>query len=344
MPEALAAAPVAAPSTALSAEPSIDALAALIPDSAMRADPGVDASDPAPAAETPADAADAARLEQPKDGEQPAEDEPAEGTEAEAAPADAIDKEALDRAEQAAKRAREGSRRYREALAVQEQQRAEVQRAAREAEQHRREAEEARRLREELTRDPYKALKNLGMTDHDLAERALREGTPEAALYELKEQLQQERAAREAFESRLQEERAAANRARVEAEFTSLADNEEAYPRLAQLSAPAQLAVAQAALMQIKANGYEVRGLTDAQVAEACEEFLAPKRASKAAPAAKSSPDAAPPAGKAPAAKPLGKSLTNSVATQRAVASRPWHDLSEDEQIAQIAASLPDPA
>lgn len=324
-PAAPAAVAEAAPSTG--AEPSIDALASLIPDTAIRAD--------AAPAESSADVSDAVRLSQPAEGEPPA---PAAEP---AAPApDTADTEALERAEAAAKRAREGSRRYREMLEAQQRQQAEVQRAAREAQRLRQENEEARRLRDDLTKDPYAALKRLGMTDQDLAERALREGTPEAAIHALRENLEQERQARAALEGRLEAERAATVRAQVEANFARVADNETSYPRLSQLSAQAQLAVAQAALRQISNNGYEVAGLSDDQVADACERFLSPKKGKAAAPAPKLVEKAAPP----PTAKPVGsRTLTNAVATERAVAARPWHELSDDEQIAQIAASIPDP-
>lgn len=330
-PTVAPAAPAAAVSDAApaaGAELSIDALSALIPDSALRAEP-------APVAiENTADAADAAKL-----GDQPAE-EPKQAETPEQAPApEPVDTEALERAEAAAKRAREGSRRYREALEAQRQQQMEVQRAAREAERLRQENEEARRLRDELKKDPYAALKQLGMTDRDLAERALREGTPEAAIHSLNERLERAEQARAALENRLAEERAAVARQQVEENFARVADNESSFPRLAQLTNQAQLVIARAALKQIADNGYDVSGFSDTDVAEACERYLAPKKG-KATTAPKQAPVAAP----TPAApKPSGKTLTNAVATERAVAPKPWHELSEDEQIAQIAAALPDP-
>jgi len=328
------AAPAAAVSSALAAavaDPSIESLSSLIPDSAILSD-AVDL--PAPAAESTADAADAAKVASPE-SEQPAE---APKSETEAAAPEPVDTDALERAEAAAKRAREGSRRYREVLEAQQRQQAEAQRVAREAERLRRENEEARRFQEDLKKDPYAALKGLGMTERDLAERALREGTPEAALHALAERVERAEQARAALENRLAQEQAATARKQAESNFARVADNETAYPRLAQLTDRAQLVIARAALQQIADNGYDVTGFSDTDVAEACERYLAPKKgAAKAAPKSVVTP--AP----VPTAKPITKTLTNAVATERAVQPRPWHELTDDEQIAQIAASLPDP-
>lgn len=307
--------------SAPSGEPSIEQLAALLPD--PNALPGAERT------ESPKTDAEPA-----KEGEQPPEEPEDKG-------APTVDKEALERAETAAKKAREGSRRYREMLDEQRRVQAEAGRARSEAAEYRRKADEAARLTESLRKDPYAALKQLGMTDHELAERALREGTPEnemrALIQRQQESLESERQARQQLEQRLDSERQALTRQRAEADFARIADDESAYPRLSQLASSAQLAVAQAALQQISNNGYEVSALTDDQVAEACERFLAPKRAAKAAP--KQAPAVAP-----AAPKPASTTLTNQVANTRATQPRPWEDLSDDEQIAAIAASLPDPS
>lgn len=321
-------APIVSPA-ASAGEPSFEQLAALLPDP-NAALPGAERVTTPPVPDTVA--------EEDKDAKD-APDEPAEDdAEAEAeAPAD---DGALERAEAAAKKAREGSRRYREALENQRRVQAEAARSAQEAAEYRRQAAEAAQLQESLRRDPYAALKKLGMTDHELAERALREGTPENEMRMLLEQQQEtiaaERQARQQLEQRIESERQAVARQQAEANFARIADNEGTYPRLAQLSSSAQLAVAQAALQQIANNGYDVSGLDDDQVAEACERFLAPKRAAKAA------PKPAPAAAAKPA--PANTTMTNQVANARATAPRPWEELSDDEQIAQIAASLPDPS
>lgn len=303
---------------------TIESLAALLPDpSASTALPGAER-----AAETPPVPAKE-HVEEGEAAPEAAKEEPAKEE-----PAPEADADALARAEAAAKKAREGSRRYREAIERERQRAAEVQRAAAEAEQLRREAVEAKRLREQLTKDPYKTLKELGMTDQALAERALREGTPEQAILELKSVLEQERQARLAIEQRLQSEREAAQARQAEQNFARVADNDTKYPQLAQLSARAQLVVARAALEQIAENGYEVSHLSDDQVADACERFLSPKKAKAAVKAPAPAPK--------PAAKPV--TLTNAAATTKATASRPWEDLTEDEQIAQLSALLPDPS
>lgn len=291
-----------------------DALAALVPD----APTGVDVGTAVTSVSTK---------------EEPAAVEPPEAKAKEPPPPE-VDTEALERAEAAAQKAREGARKNRELREAQERQRQELQRAAREAEELRKQAEEYKRLQAELDADPYAALKKRGMTEQELAERALREGTPEAALHAIREELKAEREARAALEQRLAAERQAAAAEAARQKFHALADNEEAYPRLAALAHPAQLAIVQATLKQIADNGYETRGLTDEQVAAAAEKFLSPKNLKKAVAAAKTEA--------APATKPAVKTLTNAVTSERAVAPRPWEELSDEEQIAQIAASLPD--
>ncbi len=222
---------------------------------------------------------------------------------------------AAERANKAAAQARAGSKRWAATQEALREQAAQVQRAAREAEQLRHRVSQAELLDRELKADPYKALKGRGMTDADLAARAMRENTPEAGMLRLQEQVEQERAARVALEGRLRSEREAAQTARAEAAFTQLADDEAAYPRLSQLNADAQLDVASAALKRIAANGYAIDNLSDAQVAEACERYLAPKRAPKAAAAV------TPPAQvMRTTPKPSGKTLTNAQAQTRVVA------------------------
>ncbi len=307
---------ITAPAPVLAAseqgEPTIEELSALLPSEAA-----------APVAEVAADG-----TEPVVDPAAPVVDPVVEA--AATAEADA----AAERANKAAARAREGSRRYAATQAQLREQAAIVQRAARDAEQLRYENAQARQRDAELKRDPYKALKGLGMTDADLAARAMRENTPEALL----EQERQERISLaqklEAMEQRLVNERKASHRAQEEAKFTALADNEASFPRLSQLSATAQLAIVKAALSQVEANGYPTERMTNEQVAEICEQYLAPKRAPKAAPVV-------PVVRTAP--KPSGKTLTNALAQTRAVAPAAWDSLSEEQQLAHIAASLPDP-
>ncbi len=308
---------VAAPASA-GGEPTIEELAELIPKPEAPALEEI-ATEPAEAAPAETDAP----VEEPKV-------EPAE--------ADA----ALERATKAAARAREGSRRYAETQRQLAEQSHHAQQAAREAEQLRRENAAAKQREEALLKDPYKALKDRGMTDVQLAERAMRENSPEAVVQQLKEQVEQERAARLQLEQRLEHDRVTAirnERARVaQASFAAEADNEEAYPLLSQLNGDVQLTLAREALNRIKARGYDETRLTDAQVAEAAETLLKSKRAAKAAAAAAPAVVAKP-----AVAKTSGKTLTNAMSQTRMVAPATFDDLSEEQQFAHLAASLPDP-
>lgn len=267
------------------------------------------------------------------------EPEPTTDAKTEPAEAAAVD-EALERATKAAQRAREGSRRYaatQEALA---RERAEVQRAAQQAEAYRQRVAQAEVLERELKDDPYKALKSRGMTDADLAARAMRENTPEARVMQLQEQLDREAAARVALETRLENQRRDAEARdmaqRAEAAFIKAADNEAAFPELARLTAEGQLDVARRALDRIKANGHAVAHLTNAQIAEAAEKYIKMTR----------KPTAAAPKASAPAVRPAapsGATLTNRMVQTRTVAPGEWDSLSDEQQLAHIAASLPDP-
>lgn len=314
--------PVAAAPAVDLGEPTMEELAALVGDpiaAEVTTEP-VEAAEPVVEAEPATEAA-----------AEPAA--PTEPTEADAA---------LERATKAAERARQGSRRYAETQRMLADQQHASQRAAQEAEQLRRENAAARQREQTLKADPYKALKDLGMTDQQLAERAIRENSPEAMTLRLAEELKAERSAREALEQRLvNEQREAARRSaaqQAEAHFAQVADNEAAFPRLAQLSTEVQLTVARAALDRIKANGYDVTRLSNEQIAEASEAYLAPKRAPK--PPTVNPPVVAP---KAAPAKTSGVTLTNKQAQTRTVAPAQWDQLSEEQQLEHIAAGLPEP-
>ncbi len=319
------AAPVAAPA-AEQGEPTMEELAALV---------GDPKEDPAAAA---APVVDAAKTETAESTDAVAEAaEPAEPAPSEA---DA----ALERATKAAAKAREGSRRYAETQRQLSEQNARAQQVQREAEQLRQENAAARQREAAYKQDPYKALKDAGMTDVQLAERALRENSPEAVVTRLQEELAAERAERRAFEQRLEqratEEREASARHQRTADFVSEADNETNYPRLSQLAPAVQLTMARDAVRQIAANmantpGFDVRRLSHAQVAEACELLLSPKRAAKQA-AAQATETAQRPA----VTKPSGKTLTNALAQTRTVAPAQWDDLTEEQQMAHMAANL----
>lgn len=359
-PPTITGAPIIAPDAG-AGEPSIEALAALLPDPSA-----------APSGDH-ADAADAARLDkgepaaEPAEGEKPTEqttDEAAEKPKAETAPTPDTDG-ALERAEKAAARAREGSRRFREMQAQQEaaQEAArkaaeETQRAAREAEQLRQENAAAKAREEAYKKDPYKALKDAGMTDADLAARAIRENTPEAEIVRLREQFEAERNARLELEKRIEadkverenqrrQEQFERNKQAAEAAFLAAADNEAEYPELARLKPTAQLDRVNKAIAQIRASGHDPGRLTNEQLAEAAELYIKMERkeekAKKADAAAKANGAAVTPAAR-PAPKTSGATLTNAQAQTRTVAPAEWDDLSDDAKIAAIAAGLPDPS
>ena len=309
------------PNASEAGEPTMEELAASLPE---------------PSPETrEEDAAAAKALLEPAE---PAAEEPADPTAttepAPAAPVEPPADEALERAQKAAAKAREGSRRYAETQRMLAEQSARVQAAAREAAMLRERQAQYEAREATLKADPYKALKDLGMTDADLATRALRENTPEAVTHRLEQALEQERNARVALEQRLAAQQQAAVAERAQSEFIATATNAEDYPELAVRRPAVQLAAARAALAQIAANGHPTSHLTTEQIAEAAELWLAPTTP-------KAKPKAAEPVKAAPAAaKPSGVTLTNKQAQTRAVAPAAWDSLSDEQQLAHLAAQL----
>lgn len=316
--ENAASVPATGPGASEGGEPTIEELAALVGEPIQE-----------PVKEEPVVAEETAAVEEP----------PTEGEAAAAAPVD----EALERATKAAAKAREGSRRFKE---TQEQLRITAQREqqhAQEVERLRRETAAARQREEALLKDPYRALKERGMTDEQLARRAMQENSPEALVLRVQEELQAERAARQALETRLAEEREAvraqAVKQQAEAAFFEAAKDAEAFPELAIRRPAVQLAAARAALAQIEANGFPTRHFTNEQIAEAAEEWLKPTTPKK-----KAEPVAPPaPVAKPPLAKTSGKTLTNAQAQTRTAAPAGWDALTEEQQIAHLAAQLPEP-
>lgn len=318
------AAPTLTPGASEGGEPTMDELAALIPDSAMKAEP-------TPSAEPAA----------PKDPAEPAAEEPVkEPTVEEKTEKDTITA-AQERAEKAAASARQGSARYKETQARLQQEASARQRIEQEAMALRREAQAAREREEAYQKDPYKALKDRGMTDRDLAERAMRENSPEALTLKLEAQLQEERQARIALERRIETERETARmhavRSQAEAAFFKAAGDVDSYPELAVLRPAVQLVAAREALATMQANGYDTRSLTNGQIAEAAQEWLTMER--KATPAKETK---ATPAPAKPTARPSAQTLTNAAAQTRVVAPANWDDLTDDQQIAHLAQQLPE--
>ncbi len=321
-----AAAPVVDAAVRDQGEPTIEELAALLPE--PEAEPLVDV---------------AAETAEPADGEpatpaaDPVVEEPV--VEPDTTEVDA----ALARATKAAERARAGSRRYAETQRKLSEETAQRERAASEADQLRRANQQHAQREAAFKQDPYKALKDAGMTDVQLAERAMRENTPEAELMRVREEVKAEREARLALEQKLETQAQEARSMRAESEFIDAARDADAYPELAGRKPAAQLWAAREALKQIQARGHRTSHFSNAQIAEAADlwltDWLATDAKAKAAPAAKPAAVAAKPA----IAKPSGITLTNKLAQTRTVAPATWESLTEEQQIAHLASQLPDP-
>jgi hypothetical protein len=92
--------------------------------------------------------------------------------------------------------------------------------------------QQAQLFENQLRQDPVAAMKALGVKTDDLYRRAVQEGSPEAALASIQQQLESEKNARVLLENKItQQQQAVAQRA-IEADFLKSIDNKKLYPAL----------------------------------------------------------------------------------------------------------------
>ena len=265
--------------------------------------------------------------ESPRDGSEVA----AEGTpseeEVEKAAADAA-LSPVDRAKAAAARARDSAGRNRQLM---EQQKVLArQNAAAQERIHALQAqnEQAARFQQQLAQDPYAALKQLGMTEEQLAHRAVREGTPEALIEKVQRQLAEERQARIALENRLVNERQQIALRSAENAFVQLTSDDSKFPLLSELPAKTVLLLAKSATEELVAQGYDVSDFPDSDLCALVEHKLKEGRRGKKA-AAQPPPEAKP-------KPPPVRTLTNALGTSKHSMPSDFDSLSQDEQFAHL--------
>jgi hypothetical protein len=264
--------------------------------------------------------------EAPRD---PSQEEAAEGTPTEEEQQAA--QTPIDRARAAAAKARESAGRNRQLMEQQKALERQTAQAQQRIAQLQHENEQARRFQAQLAQDPYAALKQLGMTEEQLAHRAVREGTPEAMIAKIQEQLRQERAERIALESRLVEEKRAIAVRQGENAFVQLTADDSKYPHLSELPPRTVLLLAKAEVESLVAQGYDVSDFPDADLAKLVEHNLATGKRKKAPPAGTQDAQSKP-GQKAPPAR----TLTNSLGSRKASMPPNFDSLSQDEQFAHL--------
>jgi hypothetical protein len=253
----------------------------------------------------------------------------------------------LSQASKAAKKAREDARINRERVAQADQQRNQVDSVRRENERLQRENQAAREYQQRLKADPYKALKDLGMTEEDLARRSIMEGSPEQRMAQLQAQLDQEKGDRKALEDRLTGEKNAQIRAQAQKDLVSAAADETKYPHLSQQPPDVIVHMAYNTLAKITSTIDPGTGLPiDASkmsyddvcyVLETLYETHSSSRSKSAASKAKELIDSA----KDPAAidkKPSTKTLTNKLSGQKTKIIEVDHSKLSDRESRKILA------
>lgn len=268
--------------------------------------------------------------ESPRDGsEQAAEGSPTEEEAAAAAAEAALSP--LDRAKAAAAKARESAGRNRHLMAQQKNLARQNAAAQQQIAQLQHQNEQARRFQQQLAQDPYAAMKALGMTEEQLAHRAVREGTPERMIEKVQQQLHEERAARIALENRLVAERQNVAVKQGEVKFLQESLKDE-YPNLAEMPERLVLTMAKSEVEELTAQGYDLSDFPDADLCALIEHRLATGKRKKAAPAV--APGAKPPVPPKPGAKPV--TLTNGLGAKKYTMPANFEQLSQDDQFAHL--------
>lgn len=252
----------------------------------------------------------------------------------EAAPAAETPEQRQKRVEAAGKRARREAARNRELQAQIARQQAELQQA-----QH---AQRELERIEALKKDKWAAARELGIDPRELAQQALKEGTPEYQAELERQQMREELAALkrrdEERDQQILQQRAIEQNRRNIAGFIEAS---KAYPDVAKLPERARIAWARDLIAEAKAEA-ATRGLlwekvapTDAKILRVMQESLAGVPASPAkAPDTDSTPDAKANGSASP------QTVTSKVASQKFSLPANWDSLSDEQQKSWIAQQL----
>jgi hypothetical protein len=224
---------------------------------------------------------------------------------------------AIERAKRAAKNARRDARRFREQSRETEQLRA----------QHAQAHAEVARLRgieQALRSDPLAALKALGLTAQDIAKRLVKDGTPEALIANVQEQLEQERAERQKLEAQIQAEKSQAALRQAETRFVERASDTKRYPHVAEQPTALVLAAAKHIISVAGAQGYQY---SDGEILDYLEREYAAK--SKTPKTQVSSASGANGKSASPASS---RTLTNGLSSSRFSVPANWDSLDDASQ------------
>lgn len=269
----------------------------------------------------------------------------ASGEASEAAPPPDV----LDAAGRAAKKAREDARRHREREAQANQTAAQVAAIKRENERLAQENKSFHEWRQGLSKDPYAALKQLGMTEEDLARRAITAGSPEEKIAQLHAQIEQERKDRKELEDRWNREKTDQIRSNAQKQLVEAANDEAKFPLLSQQPDEVIINQAYVTLQKIQSTIDPATGLpvdtskmTYDDICYVLERLWEVKHSSKKKTAASNSkePVTTPKESAAPEKKPSTNTLTNKLTSQKFVLPKNFEQLSDREQRKVMAEQL----
>lgn len=263
-------------------------------------------------------------------------DKTAESTKVEAP---IVEADELDAASKAARRSQKAAAWKRE-----QQQKADInghKAIMAQAENHRlkQELTQIREFQNSLKADPYKALKSLGLNDKDITARYVQEGSVEALVASVKEELAQERAKREALENGITSEKAEARERASEKLFINeiKVKGVEKYPNVSKL--PNRILIDQANLLLQRLSNkidpqtgqkVDIRGVTWHDIGAFLEEEFAPKKSKVVPPETSTDVDGVADK-KTPGKKPF-PTLTDKLASEKFVLPADFEKLSNKAQ------------
>lgn len=180
--------------------------------------------------------------------------EAASGVEAQATEAAVAPVDKLASARAVIEKAKKGAARAAQMRAERAQAERQAQIASADAQRWKAEAEARARTETALRQDPISALRALGYSPKDAAEAIKNAGTPEAALADVRKELEAERQARQTLENNLRTREQQATYEREAAAFMTAASDEKAYPTLSQQPPKFVLSIAESIIRQAHAN------------------------------------------------------------------------------------------
>ncbi len=202
------------------------------------------------------------------------------GTSAEVTPPAEVSK--FDRAKQASDKARSAAKKNRERQLEQQRINYQMEEVRRQNARLQQETAQARQFQEQLRSDPIAALRQLGVTDQAVAERMLKDGSPEAQIRQLEARLEAERQERLQERQQLQQKEAQLREQEANADFVRKASDAEKFPNLQDVPPSQIVAGGYRLLAAARARGIDTRMYTAEDFIELLDLEYAEHRKSKA--------------------------------------------------------------